>query len=261
MALDDFDGRAGKNQQANPMNITHKWKRFVAIGCSHGHLIDPWARDAILSFCERWKPVTRFHLGDAYDLTAFRAGAGGGPDSGKDLNPDLQDGTAFLEHYRPTTLMCGNHERRLWAYCDHPNALISCLAGKLRQSLFEVCRKMKTDLVEYRGLWEWRMLGDYKLGHGYIYNENACRDHAEAHGNCIFAHTHRAGMMAGRRDDEPLGLCVGTLADIPNVDYANQRRATLGWRQGFVWGEYTDKVLQPFLFIKPKEARTWRLPL
>ena len=240
--------------------VPRKLKRFLAVGCSHGDLADQDALDAVLRFKKDFKPDFTVHLGDFLDTAALRSGAKGTGDEGRDLDADLCQGLLFLADLRPNLVLCGNHEARVWRLTDHPNAIVAKCAGDLQRSIRSTCKRLGAELVEYRGIWEKRKIANYSLMHGYLYTENAARDHAEAHGNVIFAHTHRAGMAIGRRDDDAMGLCVGTLADIPNMDYANTRRATLGWSQGFVWGEYCDSWLQPFLHIKQKTANGWVLP-
>ena len=58
-----------------------KWKKFLAVSCSHGHLADAKATKAALEFKKRFKPDTTLHLGDAIDLAALRAGAMRNPDA------------------------------------------------------------------------------------------------------------------------------------------------------------------------------------
>jgi len=95
-----------------------------------------------------------------------------------------------------------------------------------------------------------------------MYGENAIRDHAEAHGNVIHAHTHRPGIATGRRDDHPTGICVGTLTARRSMEYAKSRRATLSWGQAFAWGEYTDNYANFNLCMGPNEQNgaRWILP-
>lgn len=66
--------RSTENQE---MNIGRKWKKFLVVGCSHGQMADPKALAAVLKFKESFKPHFTAHLGDAFDTTAFRAGAKG----------------------------------------------------------------------------------------------------------------------------------------------------------------------------------------
>ena len=76
-----------------------KWKKFLAVSCSHGHLADAKATKAALEFKKRWKPDTTLHLGDAIDLAALRSGAMKNPDSSdraSSIAEDFRAGTNFL---------------------------------------------------------------------------------------------------------------------------------------------------------------------
>ena len=76
-----------------------RWKKFLAVSCSHGHLADARATKAVLEFKKNWKPDTTLHLGDAIDLAAFRAGAMRSPDSSDraaSIAEDFRAGTNFL---------------------------------------------------------------------------------------------------------------------------------------------------------------------
>lgn len=242
------------------MTPIRSWKRFIVLGCSHGNLIDKHARRAVLDFIAAYKPHTRIHLGDFLDTTAFRSGAKGTPDESADIVGDESDGLGFLMDMRATSILCGNHEARLWKLAKHPNSIVAKCARDSILNIQRTALALRAPLLEYDGMHSMARLGNFKYCHGYIYSENACRDMAEAHGNVIFAHSHRAGMAWGRRDDDAVGINVGTLSDIPAMSYANARRATLAWSQGFVWGEYCDSFTQPFLFQKPKSAPGWILP-
>ena len=243
------------------MNITKPWKKFLAVGCSHGNLISKDASEAVLKMRERLKPHAVIHLGDFIDTAAFRAGAKGTSDESEPIGPDIDSGLRFLDALRPTMIFNGNHEARLWRLQAHHNAIVADCAGRIIESLRAKARKLKAQYVEGWSIRDFRTIGNYKLMHGYMFSENACRDHAEAHGNIIFAHTHRAGMAKGRRDDSPSGYCVGTLSDIPNMDYSSARRSTLSWAGGFVWGEYCDQRAVVWIHEQPQNQTEWRLPI
>jgi len=246
------------------MNITRKWIPFLAVGCSHGEMIDPVAERGVMQFKERFKPKRIIHLGDFLDTTCFRSGARGTADQGEEIEPDFNAGLSFLEKLSVTDALMGNHEARLWRMCSDPDAKVRWCALQLINRIREQCKKQKTRLVEYfpdGELFGYIPIGNYKLMHGYIFNENACRDHAEAHGNVIHAHTHRPSVAKGRRDDNPTGLCTGTLTRIGNMDYAKGKRSTLSWGQGFIWGYYTDSQTVCWLFEQPKGMIEWKLPI
>ena len=54
--------------------MAQKFKKFLAVTCSHGHLADAKATRAVLEFKKRWKPDLTLHLGDAIDLAALGQG-------------------------------------------------------------------------------------------------------------------------------------------------------------------------------------------
>jgi predicted phosphodiesterase len=242
------------------MNITRKWKRLIAVGCSHGVHIDPHAERAVLRFRQSYKPHTVVHLGDFCDTTAFRSGAKGTSDESASVSADVDGGLGFLMKLEPTIVFCGNHEARTWRFMDSSNAIISDCATRVVEEIRGTARRLKAELIEYTGVWQLKKIGNYSFFHGSIYNESATRDNAEIYGNCVHAHTHRAAVAKGRRIDNPTGFCVGTLTNVPNMDYASTRRATLGWSAGIVFGEYCDDLCQFYLHEQPRGLTEWRLP-
>ena len=241
------------------MNPIRKWKKFLAVGCSHGDMIDPSARAAVLQFQKQWKPDTTIHLGDALDMTAFRAGAKGTSDEAAPIPPDLDAGVSFIRDLKPNVYLMGNHEDRLWKLRNHPNAIVSMLSTTIVGRIQDECSKLKCKIIPY-GFKSYYELGDWKFFHGWFFNEQAARDHAEAFGNCIFAHTHRAAYAKARNNQNSTGICVGTLMDIARAEYAKNRRATMGWSQGFAWGEYSDDRAVAWLHEQPQGLQQWHLP-
>lgn len=231
----------------------------MAVGCSHGHWADPTALDAVLKFGESWHPHTRVHLGDYLDTTAFRSGADA-KDRQSPIHPDVEKGIEFLQAYRPDILFNGNHDIRLWNAAEHPDAILAGAAqGLIKQiytSLPAKCQFIDTYDIKKSVL----RIADTSLLHGFMYNENAIRDHAEHFGKCMIAHLHTVGQAAGRRDSGGSCYCVGYLGDAEKFKYAKQRRSMAKWSQGFAWGEYSDKEMVIWLNERTKEG-TWRMPL
>ena len=235
----------------------------MAVGCSHGDLIDATAADQVIKFRDAWKPETCVHLGDFLDTAAFRSGSAGTSDEAREVAPDMNAGLRFLERLRPTLVFIGNHEDRLWKMRHSHKAIIAECAGQLVTSIQTKCRNLRAELVEHYSISDKRSvrkIGGYSFLHGFMYSENATRDHAETFGNCVHAHTHRASMATARRSDSVRGYCVGTLSDIPNMDYAKARRQTLAWSHGFVWFEHTQDSAQIWLH-ENQPGQAWRLPI
>lgn len=238
------------------------YERFMAVGCSHGMHIDEAAAKAVCKFRDSYKPKHVIHLGDFLDTAALRSGAKGSEDESEPIRPDMQSGLEFLTKLRPTMVLCGNHEDRLWRLRAHHSAVVAELTSMLVSEIESTCRRLRAPLFPWSGSWQGVMLHGWRFMHGTLFSENATRDHAEAYGNVIHAHTHRPAVAKGRRIDNPTGICVGTLTRIRELEYAKARRATLSWGQAFAWGELGPKGSFVNLCLGPQEGQEgeWRLP-
>jgi predicted phosphodiesterase len=253
--------------------IISKWTRFMAVGCSHALAIDPIARDAALKFKELWKPDLTLHLGDAIDTPSFRSGAHGTSDQNKDVQPDIDAGLDFLRQLRPQIFCCGNHEARLWELRSSPDARIRFAATQAINHITDACTEIGTKVIPYEGVYQKYIRGDVLFTHGTIYNENQCRDSAEMYvgtdgvvSKVVSVHTHKAGQQGGRTLRNSEGYNAGTLTRRRESKYANNRRSTLAWSQGIVFGEIREgRSPQSAIWLirGPGEGdkREWRFPL
>ena len=238
------------------------WHRWMAIGCSHGSLADPDAIEAVLRFEQAYKPERKFHLGDVMDFAAFRHGAPGTKDEAMQLGPDIEAGCNLIERYAPTDVLLGNHDERVFRLSDHHNAIVALAASHARNEFLESCHKVGAKLVDHYDInRSYIQVADTKFLHGFMFNEMALRDHAEHFGRCVIAHKHEAGSSAARRSDHAVCWCVGTLANVPAMEYAKTRRSTARWSHGFAYGEYSDTHCHVELSqCEQGQARNWRLP-
>ena len=237
----------------------------MAIGCSHGNRANQDALAAALLFRERFKPHEVIHLGDAYDLASLRSGSLRDPqdsDQADDYLDDIQEGAKFLDELRPTVFTMGNHDERAKKYLNHHNAVVRGFAEAVWERMLKPIEKHCHTFIKYNDALDrsFYRVGGFKWGHGVLFGENFIRDSAETFGNCVVAHAHRAGQATGRTQSSPLGICVGTLADIPAMDYASKRRSTLAWSHGVVFGEYTETSAQLYLHQWPQNEQKWTLP-
>jgi predicted phosphodiesterase len=246
-------------------SVTRKYKKFLAVGCSHGELSDPSALDAVLRFQERWRPDTTLHLGDAVDLPAFRSGAAGTSDQSRPVKPDFASGVQFIKDLRPQIYLMGNHEDRLWRLQHSPNAVVAEMASTLVREIEGECKQLKCRVVPY-GYKQNVVLGSYLFCHGTIFTENCARDMAESiagsgYSGVVFAHAHRAGMATARNWGCTTGYCTGHLMRPELAEYAKARKSTYAWSQGMVWGEYCDSNTVAWLHVQPQGQKEWRLPV
>ncbi|OBQ44558.1 MAG: hypothetical protein AN484_06645 [Aphanizomenon flos-aquae WA102] len=247
---------------AKAPHIATKYERFIAISCSHGKYADETAIDAVLKMRERWNPSIVVSLGDWCDTTAFRSGAVGSSDESEPVAPDIDGGLSFLRKYRPTHVLDGNHEDRIPRMLSHRNALVAYAAQQATDYIDRTFVEIGCRRIPYDGVFQKLVIGDVTFTHGTIYNENSARDMAEMYGGkVIFGHTHRSQQAEGRTIKESTGYCTGTLTRRGEMDYAKARRATLGWRQGLVYGEIGPKDSAVWLVTRGEFDKEWRLPL
>lgn len=233
--------------------VIQRWRRVMAIGCSHGELANSEIQKQILDFKDKFKPEIRFDLGDIVDTAAFRSGARGTPDEGRAIEPDEFSAVTWMERYQPTHITWGNHDARLIDLSHSPNAIVSYAAASLWNRLTSKARELKARTVEYDFEHGWFEMGGVAWGHGFWYNEAAVRDHAEYLGMpVVMAHLHRTVQENGRTRRDTPSFCVGTLANVDNMKYARRRRATSRWRHGCVFGEVSTRSAQLWLASCPK---------
>ena len=237
----------------------------MAVGCSHGNRANQDALAAVLLFRDLYKPDEVIHLGDAYDLASLRAGALTNPaesDAADDYLDDIERGREFLDALRPTVFILGNHDQRAIKLMNHHNTVARGFAEAIWSKMIEPIERHCRVKILYHDVLprSWYRLGGFSWGHGLLYSENFLRDTAETWGNAVVAHAHRAGMATGRRNDNPVCLSPGTLADAPCMDYALRRRGTLAWSHGIVFGEYTDDSAQLYVHQWKQGETRWNLP-
>lgn len=240
------------------------YEPWIAIACTHGEFLDRDAFDVVMGFVERWKPVRRFLLGDIYDFAAFRSGAKGSADEARQIPDDLSAGAMVIERFRPTDVVIGNHDERVFQLADHHNAITAMAARACITEFRGACERAGVDrLVESHDINEsWIEYGGTKFLHGFMFNEMGLRDHAEHFGNCVIGHLHTPHSMHGRRSDNPTAHCVGMLADRAKLKYASRRRSTSRWALGFGWGEANEtNCIVRVEQCEPGRAKDWRLPL
>jgi len=229
-----------------------KWRRVMAVGCSHGDLVWPEIRAQVLEFRRRFQPEIRFDLGDLIDTACFRSGAPGTKDEARSPRDDHAAALRWLREYEPTHIAWGNHDWRLHDLKDHPKAIVATLAGDMWNSLESEARRLKAKTVPYDRRHGWHYLGGTAWGHGYEYNMWSVRDHAESLGcPVVMAHLHYPHQIDGRTVKNTTSFCVGAMVDDELLTYGRRRRACLAHGHGIVWGEVSDKEAHLWLLRSP----------
>lgn len=215
----------------------------MAVGCNHGKMACPLTVQAALDFKSLYGPSKTIHLGDIFDTTAWRSGAHDNKDESEDIGDDIRSGLTLLSELEPDLVFLGNHDIRPWNELENPKAIVRMAAESFTDKVKDfVVNDLRAELVDHYDITRsWRILGDCVIGHGFMFNETAIRDHAEHHGkNCIIAHLHRQGMEQARCSMGATGHCIGYLGDPDKFTYANRTRSKTKWTRGWAYGEYCD---------------------
>lgn len=245
-----------------------RWKRGLAISCSHAEMVLPDAMPTLRRLCAGWKPDHLIHLGDFLDTTAFRSGSQGTPDESADIGCDIDAGLSFVQEFfdlspRATLryLFKGNHDNRPFKLLKHGNAIVRHAAKDVCDAIQYTARKCKADLIPYDIRSGWMPIADDMLcGHGYMFNEHAVRDHAAMLGNSvIMGHLHRDEVRRAPTIKRAVGYCIGWLGDEHKAGYARERKATLAWENSFAIYETngTETVVWP----QKRTEAGWRIML
>lgn len=245
------------------MNVVRKWRRWLAVGCTHAGHIDRKSWEQVLRFRDRWRPAETIHLGDFLDTAAWRAGARRDPDDpdrSSSFSDDYLHGMTHLKELMPTRVHYGNHENRLAGLVKSPSAVVAYAAEQGMQAIEGTIKKLRAQVYPYDIEAGLSLLGDTVFLHGFSFSENAVRDTIESLGkSVVMAHLHRPEIARGRVIGSPTGICTGTLANIGAMGYARQRRATYRWGHGFAYGEYCQDACVSWLATPVKGE--WRFPV
>jgi len=252
-------------------NITHKWKKLMAISCSHAKYCDKKTWKYVLKFKERFSPNTILHLGDFIDLSALMGNGAGSGSDGDEITPDIDSGLVHLRQLmagcKDPYILCGNHEDRAWKLAHSKNSVTAYCAHKIINAIEDTAKDLKARLIPYSGIEQIVDIADCGFTHGTIYNETASRDMAEAYCNgsrrrIVFGHSHKVAVQSARTHHGGTGYNIGTLTQRGALDYAKTRRSTFAWQQCVFYGEYCESLNQSSVNLSTRShGEVWRMPV
>jgi predicted phosphodiesterase len=252
-------------------NITHKWKKVLAVSCSHAKYCDKEAWNQVMTFKSRFSPDTILHLGDFIDLSALMGNGIGSGSDGDEVIPDIDTGLMHLRELmagcKNPYVLCGNHEDRAWKLTHSKNSVTSYCAHKIVSAIEDTSKKIKARLIPYSGIEQIVDIADIGFTHGTCYGESAARDMAEQYCNgtrrkIVMGHTHRVAIQNARTYHGGTCYNIGTLTSRGALEYAKNRRSTFSWCQAWCWGEYCESLNQSSLQITQRgRGEAWRMPI
>jgi hypothetical protein len=216
-------------------------KKWVFVADNHGNLIHRPTAKKFLQFVEDYKPSIRVHGGDCFDFANLRRGADP-KEEGDDVEPDLTAGYLFLDQFRPTSFIAGNHEHRLWRMTEDSRGFVRKFARDGVAYMMSYLSSIQCEFIGPYNIHNVLKFGDVTLLHGFTANLNAPAEHAAVYGDCVMGHLHRNEQKRARRIGGATGTCIGGLGDFDLMTYASQRLATHMWGRGWAYGTHNTKT-------------------
>ena len=223
----------------------------------------PKAESVVKQFMDEWKPKHRVHLGDVWDFRALRQGASP-EERAEDVRYDYNCGKELLGWFKPQILTLGNHDHRIWRTArETSNGALADLMSKFCDEAETDLRKMKIQVTPWgvENYAKLPIIGSPKLLHGYRATMYPAKAHFENYGDCITAHVHKPDSHEARNVDGGKAYCVGTLARIKEMGYANAWAAKLAWRNSFLYGMHNTKTGKWKAWDVVKEGEEWVSPI
>lgn len=234
----------------------------MVIGCSHGSYVDRSAEKKAKEFMESWQPKHRGHLGDLWEFTALRKGAG--PEERKvGIKVDINAGFELLDWFKPQKLTMGNHDHRLWRAANETESSPT-LAELLQTAVMEAEDELRKRRIQWC---EWGVdqylkfdCGGPKLIHGYKSTMYPAKAHFEHWGDCIASHVHKPDSHIARHIDGGVAHTTGALVNFKKLTYADGQAAKLGWRNGWGYGLINRKTGKWQMWHVIKDGKEWVSP-
>jgi metallophosphoesterase superfamily enzyme len=216
--------------------------RIVVMGDNHGNEGDTDSLKAVLEFCKEFKPHHRVHLGDNWDLACLRKGIGKGDKESawNVLREDMQAGKEWLEAYRPTHFLMGNHDDRVREQMEGTDSITKLEA--LQEVQLEMSKALRNagtkHIRQYEVTEGYLDIGKLTFTHGFAHGKNAAEKMANAYianhgGGIVMGHLHRHEQLNVERRGGGSSWICGCTCNL-KMRYARRHLSTLKWQHGFL---------------------------
>jgi len=208
----------------------------------HGDNQNPKVVGKLYDFLDKFNPDIRLFGGDLFDFRAMRKG-GSAMERSESMAGDVQAGMEFLERFRPSVFLRGNHDERIWDFAQHAElGIIRDAAKEGVRDIKDKCNRIKCKMLPYDAREGVYRLHGLTFIHGFHAGLYATKKHAEVYateGGCVLhGHTHGIQRASITRLGGGEGRGVGCLARL-DMDYNRHQTGKLihanGWAYGVVW--------------------------
>lgn len=232
-------------------------QRFIFASDLHGDQQDKAAVKALLKATESFKPHLRIFGGDLIDARPLRKGAGP-EERAESMCDDWRAGLKFISEWKPTHLLMGNHDQRLWDLAEADKGIETDYAWKGIQELETRLEKTKTEWLPYhkRSVFQF---GHMKCLHGYYHGMAAARQHALTYGACLFGHTHTIDEYSIPGLERRVARGAGCLCKL-DMKYNSRTPSSLRHAHGFVLGVVNEKTGNYWTMQSEEVDGKWVIP-
>lgn len=231
---------------------------FIYASDLHGDQANQEAVNKLLEVSALIKPKIKVFGGDLFDFRAWRKGASIEDKCGN-MQSDWQSGVQFIKLWRPTHLLLGNHDWRLYEKREDINADVSMLATQLVDQLQQVCKKIDCKIIPY-GIEHRLQFGKLAMLHGVNHGTNGLHSTAMNFGHVVMGHIHSVGVAPTTRSDRAVGYSAGCLCN-PVMEYNQRQVATFRHTNGFIHGLlHPDGSYDVAQAKKDMDSGRWTVP-
>jgi predicted phosphodiesterase len=235
------------------------WKRWVCAGDVHGDKQDKGANDAFFKFADLWRPDYRIMAGDLWDFRPLRKGAS--PDERREsMQDDYDAGKEWLERFRPTRFLRGNHDERLWELAKYGDGLSKDYACKGVIEIEALLAKMRCQMQRYSVRENIFQIGSLKVCHGFGRSGlTAARRHAQAYGSILLFHFHTIQQSSIEGLENRIGRVCGALCQL-DMEYNERNIGSLMGRHGWPYGVVNDRTGHYHMWQAEQIDGKWLVP-
>ena len=232
-------------------------KRFIFASDLHGDKQDKSAVAALLAATESFKPHHRIFGGDLVDARPLRKGAGS-EERAESMVEDWQKGLNFLNLWRPTHLLMGNHDVRLYRLAEADKGIESDFAWKGVNELEGRLKKIGCKFLPYHKK-KYFEFGKLRMIHGFFHGVYASRQMANVYGSVIYGHTHSVDEFSVPGIERRIARGAGCLCSL-DMEYNSHQPNSLRHAHGFVLGVYNQKTGRHWSMQCEEVDGTWVIP-
>ncbi|MBL69775.1 MAG: hypothetical protein CMO74_15245 [Verrucomicrobiales bacterium] len=232
-------------------------KRFLFASDLHGDLSSKSAVKALLHATKELKPHLKIFGGDLIDARPLRRNACK-EERAEGMRDDWIAGIRFLEEWKPTHALLGNHDKRIYDLAEAETGIESEYAYQGAQELEKAFASIDCLWKPYHKKSIWKF-GDLSFAHGFYAGVNACRQMANVYGSIIFGHIHAIDQYSAPSITRKVAMSSGCLCEL-DMKWSAHMPSSLRHSHGFIFGIINEKTGQWSAWQIEEVGGSWHIP-